>query len=235
MRAMSIWGKLTGALAGYALANAPGAVFGALVGHFALDRTRDPALVFTIALIALAAKITRADGTITTLELEAVQRVLRVPEREQANLARVFRLAQEDVAGFDSYARQIVRIYHDAPHVLEEVLDVLFYIACADGVLHPAEEQFLSIVANIFALPKSHYEHIKARHVLDTSDPWRLLGLSPDSDTEAARLAYIEAVRDNHPDKLLAHGVPPEMIHIATARMAAINNAWEMIRKERNL
>lgn len=232
---MSIWGKLAGAVAGYALANAPGAVAGAVAGHMIFDRRTDPELAFTIALIALAAKITRADGTITTLEREAVQHVLRVPAREQENLERVFRLAQEDTAGFDSYARQIAKIYHDEPDVLTQVLDVLFYIACADGELHPSEEQFLRIVSDIFELPASHYQHIKAYHLLDSQDPWTILGLSPDCDDAAVRAAYLSGVRENHPDRLVARGVPPEMVHVTTGRMAAINTAWEIIRKERNL
>ena len=109
-----------------------------LEGHFTLDRLNDSQVVFTIALISLAAKMTRADGTVSPIEIQAVQNVLRVPDSEKANMQRVFQLAQEDVAGFDTYARQVASIYADSPQVLEDVLDVLFYIAYADGQLHPA-------------------------------------------------------------------------------------------------
>ncbi|MEC8099472.1 MAG: TerB family tellurite resistance protein, partial [Pseudomonadota bacterium] len=102
---MSIWGKIAGVAAGYAIGGVPGAVFGALAGHFVLDRINDRQVIFTIALISLAAKMTRADGIVSPIEVQAVQSVLRVPETEHANMVRVFRLAQEDVAGFDTYAR----------------------------------------------------------------------------------------------------------------------------------
>ena len=152
---MSIWGKIAGVAAGYAIGGVPGAVFGALAGHFVLDRINDRQVIFTIALISLAAKMTRADGIVSPIEVQAVQSVLRVPETEHANMVRVFRLAQEDVAGFDTYARQIRDIYADSPQVLEDVLDVLFYIAYADGNLHPAEEEFLHIVAEIFEIDEN--------------------------------------------------------------------------------
>ena len=232
---MSIWGKIAGVAAGYAIGGVPGAVFGALAGHFVLDRINDRQVIFTIALISLAAKMTRADGIVSPIEVQAVQSVLRVPETEQANMVRVFRLAQEDVAGFDTYARQIRDIYADSPQVLEDVLDVLFYIAYADGNLHPAEEEFLHIVAEIFEIDESGIRRVQARHDGSVQDPYVVLGVAPASSDAVVRAAWLELVRANHPDQLQARGLPPEMMHIATARMAAINDAWETIRKERGL
>ena len=232
---MSIWGKIAGVAAGYAIGGVPGAVFGALAGHFVLDRINDRQVIFTIALISLAAKMTRADGIVSPIEVQAVQSVLRVPETEHANMVRVFRLAQEDVAGFDTYARQIRDIYADSPQVLEDVLDVLFYIAYADGNLHPAEEDFLRIVAEIFEIDESGIRRVQARHDGSVQDPYVVLGVAPASSDAVVRAAWLELVRANHPDQLQARGLPPEMMHIATARMAAINDAWETIRKERGL
>ena len=232
---MSIWGKIAGVAAGYAIGGVPGAMFGALAGHFVLDRINDRQVIFTIALISLAAKMTRADGIVSPIEVQALQSVLRVPETEHANMVRVFRLAQEDVAGFDTYARQIRDIYADSPQVLEDVLDVLFYIAYADGNLHPAEEEFLHIVAEIFEIDESGIRRVQARHDGSVQDPYVVLGVAPASSDAVVRAAWLELVRANHPDQLQARGLPPEMMHIATARMAAINDAWETIRKERGL
>lgn len=232
---MSVWGKIGGAVAGYALGGVPGALVGGLAGHFALDRMQDKQIVFTIALISLAAKMTRADGTVSPIEVQAVQDVLKVPEGEQRNMQRVFQLAQEDVTGFDNYAKQVAELYADSPQVLEDVLDVLFYIAYADGILHPAEEQFLDIVADIFGMSRADRERVRARHDGSVQDPYLVLGIGRHSTDEAVRKAWLAAVRDNHPDQLQARGMPPEMVHIATARMAAINHAWEVVREERGL
>ena len=232
---MSVWGKIAGIAAGYALGGVPGALLGGLAGHFALDRMNDRQIVFTIALISLAAKMTRADGMVSPIEVQAVQNMLRVPESEHANMARVFNLAQEDVAGFDSYARQVADIYADSPQVLEDVLDVLFYIAYADGHLHPAENQFLEIVAGIFHIGESDFKRLQARHDAHVQDPYAILGVTRHTADVGVRAAWLQAVRDNHPDQLQARGLPPEMMHIATDRMAAINDAWETIRKERGI
>ena len=232
---MSVWGKIAGIAAGYALGGVPGALLGGLAGHFALDRMNDRQIVFTIALISLAAKMTRADGMVSPIEVQAVQNMLRVPESEQANMARVFNLAQEDVAGFDSYARQVADIYADSPQVLEDVLDVLFYIAYADGHLHPAENQFLEIVAGIFHIGESDFKRLQARHDAHVQDPYAILGVTRHTADAGVRAAWLQAVRDNHPDQLQARGLPPEMMHIATDRMAAINDAWGTIRKERGI
>ena len=232
---MSVWGKIAGIAAGYALGGVPGALLGGLAGHFALDRMNDRQIVFTIALISLAAKMTRADGMVSPIEVQAVQNMLRVPESEHANMARVFNLAQEDVAGFDSYARQVADIYADSPQVLEDVLDVLFYIAYADGHLHPAENQFLEIVAGIFHVGESDFKRLQARHDAHVQDPYAILGVTRHTADAGVRAAWLQAVRNNHPDQLQARGLPPEMMHIATDRMAAINDAWETIRKERGI
>ena len=232
---MSVWGKIAGIAAGYAIGGVPGALVGGLAGHFALDRVNDREVVFTIAMVSLAAKMTRADGDVSPIEVQAVQDMMRVPDSEKANMERVFRLAQEDVAGFDSYAKQVADIYADSPQVLEDVLDVLFYIAYADGVLHPAEQQFLEIVAGIFNIAESDVRRIQARHDGSVIDPYAILGVTRHSADGDVKKAWLSAVRDNHPDQLQARGMPPEMMHIATARMAAINEAWETIQKERGL
>jgi DnaJ like chaperone protein len=232
---MSVWGKIAGVAAGYAMGGVPGALIGAVAGHFTVDRINDNQVVFTIALISLAAKMTRADGDVSPMEIQAVQDVLRVPDAEQKNMERVFMLAQQDVAGFDTYAKQVASIYADSPQVLEDVLDVLFYIAYADGHLHPREEQFLKIVADLFALEETTYKRVQARHDGSVQDPYVVLGVDRHADDGVLREAWLAAVRDNHPDQLQARGMPPEMIHIATARMAAINDAWSVISKERGL
>jgi len=233
---MSVWGKLAGLAAGYALGGVPGALVGGFLGHFMMDRLSDREVTFTIALIALAAKMTRADGSVSPIEVRAVQNVLRVPESEINNVDRVFRMAQGDVAGFDSYARQIKDLYADKPETLEDVLDVLYYIAYADGMLHEAEEQFLMIVAEIFEVDKAKMAQIQARHGGEGAlNPYLILGVSENDSDDVLRRAYHQAVRDNHPDQLQARGMPPEMLHVATSRMATINDAWKLIKEARKL
>ena len=138
---MSIWGKVSGAATGLFVAGPVGALVGAVAGHFFLDRDSDPGVTFTIAIIALAGKMAKADGVVSEEEFDVFRRVFVMPPEEEANVRRIFNLARQDMAGFEHYAGQIASLFRGNPAVLEDVLDGLFEIAKADGVLHPCEAQ----------------------------------------------------------------------------------------------
>jgi len=239
---MSIFGKLGGAAAGFMLGGGPvGALIGALAGHFLIDREMQqiapgdaPGVVFTIAMIALAAKMAKADGTVTDDEVETFHRLFRVTKGEQASVDRVFRLAQQDTAGFEAYAGQIAKMLAGNPALLEDILDGLFEIAKADGIFHPGEAAFLERVADIFGFTPAEYRRIRAAHIgPDKGDPYVILGVAFDAHDDEVRATYRMLVRENHPDKLIARGVPEEFIRLATDKLAVINGAYERIEKER--
>ncbi|MGC6472271.1 MAG: TerB family tellurite resistance protein [Parvibaculales bacterium] len=232
---MSIWGKIAGAVAGAYVAGPVGAVAGAVAGHLLVDKELERDVAFTIALIALSAKMAKSDGIVSPAEVNAFYQICRVPDREQKNVERVYKLAQEDVAGFEVYARQVKSIFRDNPRVCEDVLDGLFHIAYSDGDLHPAEEDYLKRVSDIFGLDRTDFDRIHAHHNEEVQDPYAVLGVAKGAKDEAVREAWLRAVRDNHPDQLQARGVPQEIIHLSNARMASINNAWEIIRRERGI
>ena len=233
---MSVWGKVSGAAAGLFVGGPVGALVGALAGHLFLDRNADPGVTFTIAVVALAGKMAKADGVATEREFEILRRIFDVPPQEEANVRRVFNLARQDIAGFEHYAGQIARLFRDNPAVLEDVLDTLFEIAKADGVLHPCEARFLERVAEIFGFAPNEYRRIRASHFApELTDPYVILGVSYAADDEEIRHTYRRLVRENHPDSLIARGVPAEFIKLATDKLAAINGAYEKIRGERGM
>jgi len=233
---MSVWGKVGGAAAGLVVGGPVGALVGALAGHFILDRNSDPGVTFTIAVVALAGKMARADGIATEQEFEIFCQVFAVPPQEEANVRRIFNLARQDIAGFEYYAGQIAQLFRDKPAVLEDVLDTLFEIAKSDGVLHPCEAEFLEKVADIFGFAPNEFRRIRASHFApELTDPYVILGVSYVADDEEIRQTYRRLVRENHPDRLIARGVPPEFIRLATDKLAAINGAYEKIRAERGM
>ena len=233
---MSVWGKMSGAAAGLLVGGPVGAVVGALAGHFLFDREADPEVAFTIAIIALAGKMAQADGIATEQEFSIFRRVFGVPQEEEANVRRIFNLARQDVAGYEAYAGQIARLYMGNPAMLEDILDGLFEIAKSDDVLHPAESAFLEKVAEIFGFAPNEFRRIRASHFApDLTDPYVILGLSYAAEEDEIRRTYRRLVRENHPDSLIARGVPEEFIKLATDKLAAINTAYEKIRAERGL
>ncbi|HKU65641.1 MAG TPA: TerB family tellurite resistance protein [Rhizomicrobium sp.] len=209
---------------------------GAVVGHFFLDRESDPGVTFTIAVVALAGKMARADGVVTEAEFEVFRQVFGVPPEEQANVQRIFNLARQDIAGYEHYAGQIARLFVGNPAMLEDILDGLFEIAKADGVLHPCEAKFLERVAEIFGFAPNEFRRIRASHFApELTDPYVILGLSYVADDDELKQTYRRLVRENHPDSLMARGVPPEFVKLANDKLAAINTAYEKIRAERGL
>ena len=241
VRAMSVWGKLAGAAAGLAVGGPIGALIGAVAGHYALDRSRGAAaagpqeqVVFTVGVIALGAKMAKADGVVTRDEVDAFKQVFTVQPDELRNVARVFNLAKRDVAGYDAYAAQLARLFRSRPETLENVLDGLFHIAKADHVMHDAEMAYLRSVAEIFGFGERDFARIAARHVQPgDGDPYLVLGVEPGASDAALREAHRALVRENHPDRLIARGVPEEFVAIANDKLAAVNAAYDRIREER--
>ena len=242
---MAILGKIIGGAAGFAVGGPLGALIGAAAGH-AVDRLRGPAgsedtdatrqTAFTIAVIALSAKMAKADGQVTRDEIDAFRQILDVPEEELKNVGRVFDVARKDARGFEPYARQVARMFAERPAVLEELLDALFHIAKADRIMHPQEEAFLREVADIFGFDDAKFARIRAGHLgADATDPYAILGVAHDASDEAVRAAWRLLIKENHPDKLIAEGLPQDFVDMATAKMATINGAWQEIRKQRGM
>ncbi len=187
---------------------------------------------FAIGVIALSAKMAKADGVVTRAEVDAFCRIFAIPPGEERNVGRVYNLAKQDVAGFDAYARDIARLLADDPTMLEGVLDGLFDIARADGALHERELSYLARVAEAFGMDEHAFAKVRARHVIeDGGDPFLVLDADPSWDHARLRQHYRRLVVENHPDRLMAHGVPEEFIRIANDRLAAINAAWDKIER----
>jgi DnaJ like chaperone protein len=205
---------------------------GGLLGGIADPATRRQ-VAFSVAMIALSAKMAKADGVVTTDEVEAFRRIFVVEAREERSVTRLFDLATRDVAGFESYAAKIATIYGNDVAGLTDVVDGLFAIARADGAVHEAELAYLERVADIFGIDGRGFERIAERHMVGAEgDPYIVLGAGRGLPLAAIRRQYLKLVAESHPDKLIARGVPPECIAVANQRLAAINRAYERIERE---
>ncbi|WP_455372099.1 TerB family tellurite resistance protein [Limibacillus halophilus] len=247
---MSIWGKIVGGAAGFALGGPLGAILGAVAGH-AVDKmsddSRDPEkaakaddptrrIAFTIAVIVLSAKMAKADGRVTKDEIAAFKQIFHIPPEEMKNVGKLFDQARRDAQGYEPYAKQIARLFRDRPAVLEELIGGLFHIARADGQVTEDELVFLRSIAEIFGLDESAWQRVKNANMgPDAQDPYSILGVTPDSSDAEIKAAYRKLIRENHPDKLVAEGMPQEFIDLANEKMAAINAAYDRLRKLRGL
>lgn len=192
-------------------------------------------VAFTIAVVSLCAKMAKADGVVVPAETEMFERHFNVPPEQAGNIRRLYDLAKQDIAGFETYAEQIARLLADEPVLLRDVLETLFHISTADGIVHMAEEAFLKIVADKFGIGPLEYRRLRALFVRDADSPYEVLGASPADSAETLKARHRRLVLEHHPDRLLAHGVPKEFVGIAESKLAAINAAWDAIRKERHI
>ena len=221
---MSIWKRISDALAALAQGEGLSAVF---------EKLRTPperTIGFTIAVIALGAKMAKADGLVTRDEVTAFRQVFHIPASETQNAARVFDLARKDVAGFDLYAARIRDMFGAGHQALVDLLEGLFYIAVADGSYHPNENAFLEEVARIFGVQSRDFVNMRARFVRDENpDPYCVLGVDPTADAETVRQAWRALVREYHPDRMISRGVPEEAMKLAEKRLIQANWAYEEI------
>lgn len=224
---MSIWTRISDALAALAKGEGLADVF---------ERLRTPperSVAFAIAVVALGAKMAKADGQVTRDEVTAFREVFQIARTDEAGAAKVFNLARQDVAGFEEYALRIKGLFGSENACYCDLMEGLFHIAMADGFYHPSENEFLKRVAEIFGMPEHEFRALRARFVPDAQpDPYAVLGVNPEMSREEIRKVWRRMVRETHPDAMLARGVPEEAVKLAEKRMIDINRAWDEISRD---
>ena len=218
---MSIWTRLLERIA--SLGGSVGALFGAA-------RPPEAREGFTVAVVALGAKMAKADGRVTADEVRAFREIFRIEERDLPAVGRFFDLARRDTAGFELWAGRVARMFEPGGDVLETLLDALFHVAAADGALHEDELAFLRVVADRFGLGGAAFEAAARRHASGERPPWEVLGVARDADAGTVRAAWRGLALRFHPDRLRARGVPDEAARLAERRMAEINVAYHAMR-----
>ena len=237
---MAIWGSIIGGMLGFSIGGPFGMLLGSLIGG-KMSRARSsggfrsfaqPQQIFALSLIVLSAKLSKADGQVSREELIAVKDKLKIPENELDEVGKVFNKAKQESTGYEPYAQQIAQFYKGNLNVLEEVINVLFYIAESDGHVSDEEEKMIENIAYIFGLTQAQYLSIKeSRKSSDKQNPYMVLESSPNDDLQTIRKRYLKLSKEHHPDLLLSKGVPNEVIEESKKTMRSINLAWDQIQK----
>ena len=257
---MAIIGKILGGVLGFAVGGPLGALLGAVAGHGLIDRGRSRAVaggngadeeqagvMFALGVIALSAKVAKADGTVTRDEIRTFQRIFPFDPDERSRIADLYNEARRSPDGFEAYAAQVRDALAAKPELLAEVVDALYAIAAADGELHAAEERMIAGIGAIFGLGGYEMASLRARHAPGSeagagaasdggrgaADAYAVLGVEPGASDDELRAAHRKLVLTYHPDKLASKGLPEEFMELANDRLAAINAAYETVTKER--
>ncbi|MCI3134896.1 molecular chaperone DjiA [Phenylobacterium aquaticum] len=192
----------------------------------------DPA--FSTAVTALGAKLAKADGRAHVAEFDAFSQVFQTDAASEPNIHRLYDLARQTTRGFESYAKRLAKRYRNCPQILEDVLDGLFHIAAADGVVSDEELDYLEQVAGYFGFSALAFRRMKATHLgLAEDDPYGVLEVPHDAPDDHVRTAWKRALVETHPDKARARGLPAEYVAVAETKAAAINAAFDAVMRER--
>ena len=241
---MSIWGSLIGGAIGLSFGGPLGMLLGSFIGgriskarssvrHSSFQQNQE---IFAISLIVLSAKLSKADGQVSKEEIAAIKHKLKIPKSEMGQIGKIFNKAKEESTGYEVYAEQIAQIFRNNLNVLEEVINILFYVAEADGVVSKSEEIMIEDIARIFGLSKSQYDGIKeSRKSSDKLNPYLVLESSSSDSLQTIRKRYLKLSKEHHPDLLMSKGVPEEVIAESKNKMRSINAAWDQIQKSKSI
>jgi DnaJ like chaperone protein len=203
------------------------------VPRFGARRVPQQRPAFTTAFVALAAKMAAADGVAVHVEAEAFERFLEVDPGERDKVKRLYDLAKQDSAGYEIYAERIGSLLASDPQLRRDVLECLICVACSDGILHPAEDGFLHVVSRHFGFSEAEWRQVRALFVHEAGNPYEILGLEPGVSDVMLKARYRKLVSELHPDRLVASGAPPVKVKAANAKLATINEAYDVIVAER--
>jgi DnaJ like chaperone protein len=230
---MSIWEQIAAAIADVSVETT---TLGKLLGANKQDISTEDAVPFTLGMVTLGAKMAKADGVIDKDEIQAFKKAFKVSDLEMKVVARIFNRAKQNAAGYETCSEEIVAALGGDRRLLEYVLEGLFLIANADGMMHPQEEKFLGHVAKLFGFTECDFALMKARHTVGSEpNPYDVLGVKPSVSNEELEKQYRRLVAESQTEEFRVRGMPKEFIRIATTKLAAIKGAYEAIAKERNI
>ncbi len=246
---MSIWGRVIGGAAGFALGGPIGAIIGVMAGR-AFDRRSKSSSrfnfnridknqkqqIFTLSFIILSAKLAKSDGQVTDDEIRAFKDKFKVPKSEMSKVAKIFNEAKKDSYGYKQIANQVGNLFSNNKLLLEELLNNLFYIAASDGNISISEVDLLKSISRSFKFSEKDFQRIFQANLNNIeSDPYKVLGVNRSSTDNEIRKKWIKLNKEHHPDNLIAKGMPKEFVKQSNKELAAINIAYDKIKEIRGI
>lgn len=239
---MSWLGKILGGGLGFMIGGPFGALLGAVIGHHTMDRGQFQAVeqkqgVYFIGVFAMLGKLAKADGTVSTQEIEAIDRVmrdnLRLTPGARDFAIGIFNRARDSDETFAGYARQFFDEFQDSTEILVSVVELLLHVAYADGELHAAEEAMIVDAARLFGVEDrlAEMKSLYTGSVTDLKACYAMLGAEEGMSLAEVKKKYRRLAMEHHPDRLQSKGMPPEFVAEAEEKFKEIQHAYDTIEK----
>ena len=259
---MSWWGKALGGAFGFMIGGPLGALMGIAFGHsfdrgmgkldsaeWGADQERIQAAFFT-ATFSVMGYIAKADGRVTSDEIrlaEAVMDRLGLDSEMRKSAKRLFNEGKSDDFPIDDIMQQFRGEVHRRTTLIQMFLEIQLQAAYADGVMHPSEKQALRNICEHLGIPPAQLDRLEemlragfgragfdaAAAETSMQDAYRLLGVDESVSDAELKKTYRRMMSQHHPDKLVAKGLPEQMIRDATEKTQQIKAAYELIRDSR--
>lgn len=242
---MSWFGKIVGGTIGFIVGGPLGAAGGAFIGHKILDsggsltKHEEVQANYFVALFSMLGKMAKSDGVVTADEVKAVDDIMTYNlkfNQEQRNFAiKIFNESKNSSYSFSDFANNFYRMNAHQNSMLFTMLNLLFEVAKADGVLHPNEEQLLVNASNIFKISKHDYDNLKKQHFpkLSSEKHYAVLNCSKSDSDSVIKSNYRKLVQEFHPDKIANKGLPDEFSSYAKTKFQEIQDAYDYIKEAR--
>jgi len=246
-------GKMVGGTIGFALGGPLGGIAGAVFGH-AFDRSEERTFsderqrlspdeesqfAFFIGAFSMLAKLSRVDGRVSQEEVTSIEKFmvydLNLNRESQAVAMNIFQAAMASPGSFQDFAVQFYERFRFQPQLLDLMMDILLRVSIADGALSESEEQLILSAKSIFGIGDSQYTAIKSRYIKNDNQYFSVLGVTRNDTDEAIKTRYRKLVKEYHPDMIASKGLPEEFTQLAEDKFREIQEAYTMIRKERNI
>jgi DnaJ like chaperone protein len=250
---MGLLGKIVGGTIGFALGGPLGAIAGAALGHAfdadqyyhydnrqpQLSASQEAQLTFFVAAFSMLAKLVKADGRILKEEIDAIEKFMLYDlnlDPESRRVARnIFNAAFESPESFQNFAAQFYNQFRSQHQMLDLMIDILIRVSVADGTLSQSEENLILTAVRIFNFSDEQYRKLKSRYVKDFNKYDAILGCDRNDSNEHVKQQYRKLVQDYHPDKIASKGLPEEFTKFANDKFREIQEAYEVIKKERGI
>ncbi len=246
-------GKVTFGAIGFALAGPLGAIAGAALGHGIdtqeesrlleerqyLSKDEEAQLTFFVAAFSMLAKLAKADGRVCEMEVNTVERFmtedLQLNKESREVAINIFREAINSEDIFENFARQFYEQFASQYGLIEIMLDVLIRVSLADGDLSTKEEELILEAVKIFRIRTEDYLKIKSKYISRSDSYHAVLGCDRSDPDDFVKKQYRKLVVEYHPDKIASKGMPEEFEKFAEAKFREIQEAYEIVCRERGI
>jgi DnaJ like chaperone protein len=256
---MAWWGTLLGGTLGYMFGGPLGALLGAALGRnfdrglritderstYGVGQQERVQAAFFTASFSTMGHVAKADGKVTPAEIssaEAIMARMQLDARQRRAAIKLFNEGKKDDFPLHAVLMQFRRECHGRRNLVQMFIEIQIAVAMADGRLHAAERKIIFTIGHELGFDHAAVEHLfrftgsseqapRRGHSLEAA--YEILGVGKGATDAEIKKAYRRLMSQHHPDKLIARGLPDEMVKIATEKTQKIKAAYEEIMDSR--